>query len=138
MREDDIRLEEGYLSIEEINAIFKTIPIDITFIDKDDRVRFFGEGERIFPRTSSILGRPVQLCHPPRSVHIVNKILEAFKNGRKNSAEFWINMGGKLIYIRYFPVFDDKGSYIGTIEITQDISSIKKIEGEKRLLEWED
>jgi len=138
VREDDIRLEEGYLSIEEINAIFKTIPIDITFIDKDDRVRFFSKGERIFPRTSSILGRPVQLCHPPRSVHIVNKILEAFKNGRKNSAEFWINMGGKLIYIRYFPVFDDKGNYIGTIEITQDISSIKKIEGEKRLLEWED
>ena len=138
VRENDLKLDEGYLSLEEVSAIFKTIPVDVTFIDKDDKVRFFSGGERVFPRTPSVLGRPVQMCHPPRSVHIVNKILKAFKSGRRSSAEFWINMGGKLIYIRYIPVFDSRGNYLGTVEVTQDVSSMKKLEGEKRLLDWED
>ena len=138
VRENDLKLDEGYLSLEEVSAIFKTIPVDVTFIDKDDRVRFFSGGERIFPRTPSVLGRPVQMCHPPRSVHIVNKILKAFKSGKRSSAEFWINMGGKLIYIRYIPVFDSEGNYLGTVEVTQDVSSMKKLEGEKKLLDWED
>ena len=138
VRENDLKLDEGYLSLEEVSATFKTIPVDVTFIDKDDRVRFFSGGERIFPRTPSVLGRPVQMCHPPRSVHIVNKILKAFKSGKRSSAEFWINMGGKLIYIRYIPAFDNKGNYLGTVEVTQDVSSMRKLEGEKRLLDWED
>ena len=138
VRENDLKLDEGYLSLEEVSTIFKTIPVDVTFIDKDDRVRFFSGGERIFPRTPSVLGRPVQMCHPPRSVHIVNKILKAFKSGKRSSAEFWINMGGKLIYIRYIPVFNSEGNYLGTVEVTQDVSSMKKLEGEKRLLDWED
>lgn len=138
VRENDLKLDEGYLSLEEVSAIFKTIPVDVTFIDKDDRVRFFSGGERIFPRTPSVLGRPVQMCHPPRSVHIVNKILKAFKSGKRSSAEFWINMGGKLIHIGYIPVFNSKGNYLGTVEVTQDVSSMKKLEGEKKLLDWED
>ena len=138
VRENDLKLDEGYLSLEEVSAIFKTIPVDVTFIDKDDRVRFFSGGERIFPRTPSVLGRPVQMCHPPRSVHIVNKILKAFKSGKRSSAEFWINMGGKLIHIGYIPVFNSKDNYLGTVEVTQDVSSMKKLEGEKKLLDWED
>jgi len=138
VRENDLKLDEGYLSLEEVSAIFKTIPVDVTFIDKDDRVRFFSGGERIFPRTPSVLGRPVQMCHPPRSVHIVNKILKAFKSGKRSSAEFWINMGGKLIHIGYIPVFNSKDNYLGTVEVTQDVSSMKKLEGEKKLLDRED
>ncbi len=137
-REGDIEVENGYLSVKELNAIFKHLPVDITFIDKDDRVRFFSGGDRIFTRTPSIIGRPVQLCHPPKSVHIVNKILRAFKEGRKESAEFWIQMGPKFVYIKYVPVRDDEGNYLGTLEITQEISRLKALEGEKRLLDWRD
>ncbi|WP_048146783.1 DUF438 domain-containing protein [Pyrococcus abyssi] len=137
-REGDIDLGTGYLSVEELKAIFKALPIDITFVDKDDRVRFFSPGERIFTRTLSVLGRPVQLCHPPKSVHIVNKILKAFKEGRKKEATFWIRMGDKYVYIKYVPVFNEKGEYLGTLEITMDIAPYKKIEGEKRLLDWMD
>ncbi|AIF70169.1 diguanylate cyclase [Palaeococcus pacificus DY20341] len=137
-REGDLELETGYLSPKEINAIFKHLPVDVTFIDKDDRVRFFSGGDRIFTRTPSIIGRPVQLCHPPKSVNIVNRILKAFKEGKKDVAEFWIQMGGKFIYIKYVPVRDENGEYLGTLEITQEVSRIKALEGEKRLLDWRD
>ncbi|NJE26479.1 DUF438 domain-containing protein [Thermococcus sp. MV5] len=137
-REGDLELETGYLSIEELNAIFKHLPIDITFVDKDDRVRFFSGGERIFARTPSVIGRPVQLCHPPKSVHIVNRILTAFKEGAKNKAEFWIKMGPRYVYILYVPVRDKKGNYLGTLEVTMDIAKYKEIEGERRLLDWGD
>jgi hypothetical protein len=137
-REGDIDLGTGYLSIEELKAIFEALPVDVTFIDKDDRVRFFSPGERIFDRTMSVLGRPVQLCHPPKSVHIVNKILKAFKEGRKKEAAFWLRLGPKYVYIRYLPVFDGDGNYLGTLEITMDIEPYKRIEGEKRLLDWRD
>jgi len=136
-REGDIKLDTGYLLPEEINEMLKTIPFGITFIDKDDRVRYFSGGKRTFHRTESIIGRPVQLCHPPKSVHIVNKILRAFKEGKKDSADFWIKMGKSFIYIRYMPVRDKDGNYIGTIEIEQDVASIRELEGEKRLLDWE-
>ncbi|MCD6474341.1 MAG: DUF438 domain-containing protein [Thermoplasmata archaeon] len=134
-REDDIKLDTGYMLPEEINALFKTLPFGITFIDKDDRVRFFS-GNRIFKRTASVLGRPVQLCHPPKSVHIVEKILKAFKDGSRNKADFWIKMGDKFIYILYIPVRDENGNYMGTLEIEQEISKLKKLEGEKRILDW--
>lgn len=125
------------LSQEEINAIFKTIPVDLTFIDKDDRTRFFSAGDRIFLRTKSVLDRPVELCHPPSSVHIVKKILKAFKEGRQDKAEFWIRMKDKFVHIRYFPVRNDEGEYLGTIEVTQDVKHIRELEGEQRLLDWE-
>lgn len=136
---DTLQFDTGNLTKEEIEAILNTLPIDITFVDKDDTVRFFNKAEkRIFVRTKAILGRKVQLCHPQKSIHIVNRILEAFKKGEKDVAEFWINKDGRLIYIRYFAVRDKNGKYLGTIEVTQDLTDLKKIEGEKRLLDWKD
>ncbi len=137
-RDGDIDLGTGYVNVEELKAIFEALPVDVTFIDKDDRVRFFSPGERIFDRTMSVLGRPVQLCHPPKSVHIVNKILKAFKEGRKEEATFWLKLGPKYVHIKYVPLFDEEGEYIGTLEMTMDIAPYKKIEGEKRLLDWRD
>ena len=137
-RNGDIDLGTGYVSVKELKAIFEALPVDVTFIDRNDRVRFFSPGERIFDRTMSVLGRPVQLCHPPKSVHIVNKILRAFKEGRKKEATFWLRLGPKYVYIRYLPLFDENGNYIGTLEITMDIAPYKAIEGEKRLLDWRD
>ena len=138
MAEGVLRFETGTLTREEVEAILNTLPVDITFVDKEDAVKFFNKAEkRIFVRTKAVLGRKVQLCHPQKSVHIVNRILEAFKKGEKNVAEFWINVGGRLILIRYFAVRDKDGKYLGTMEVTQDITDLKKIEGEKRLLDWE-
>lgn len=131
-----VNFEIGSLKVEEIESIFNTIPFDATFIDKDDSVAYFNRSEeRIFPRTKSVIGRKVQQCHPPKSVHVVNKILDDFKNGDRNSADFWIDKRDRLVYIRYFPVRDKNNNYLGTLEVTQDITDIKKIEGEKRLLD---
>jgi PAS domain S-box-containing protein len=124
------------LSYEIIEAMLDTLPVEISFVDKDDTVRYFNkEGRRIFPRTRAVIGRKVQNCHPQKSVHVVNKILDDFKNKKRDSAEFWIELKGRKIYIRYFAVRDAKESYLGCLEITQDITDIQKIEGEKRLLE---
>ncbi len=136
IRDGDVKLEDGYMLPKEISAMLATMPADITFIDAEDRVRFFSGGERIFTRTKSVLGRPVQLCHPPKSVHIVNKILQAFKKGERSKAEFWIDMRGRKILIQYFAVRDGEGKYMGTLEFTQDITEIREIKGEKRLLDW--
>jgi PAS domain S-box-containing protein len=133
-----LRFETGDLTKEEVEAILNALPVDITFVDREDAVKFFNKAEkRIFVRTKAVLGRKVQLCHPQKSVHIVNRILEAFKKGEKDVAKFWINKGGRLILIRYFAVRDKDGKYLGTMEVTQDITDLKKIEGEKRLLDWE-
>ncbi|WP_448524314.1 DUF438 domain-containing protein [Pseudothermotoga sp.] len=137
-KEQDHDFQTGFLNEEELIALFKTLPLDVTFIDSNDRVRFFSHGQNIFHRTPTVIGRPVQFCHPPRSVHIVNRILQSFKEGRKNVAEFWINLAGRLVHIRYFPVRNEKGEYLGTIEVVQDVTEIKKLEGEKRLLDWKD
>jgi PAS domain S-box-containing protein len=138
MAEGTLQFETGTLTKEEIEAILNTLPVDITFVDRDDAVKFFNKAEkRIFVRTKAILGRKVQLCHPQKSIHVVNRILEAFKKGEKDVAEFWIQMGGRLIHIRYFAVRDKDGKYLGTMEVTQDITDLKKLEGEKRLLDWE-
>jgi PAS domain S-box-containing protein len=124
------------LSYEIIEAMLDTLPVEISFVDKDDTVRYFNkEGRRIFPRTRAVIGRKVQNCHPQKSVHVVNKILDDFKNKKRDSSEFWIDLKGQKIYIRYFAVRDAKQSYLGCLEITQDITDIQKIEGEKRLLE---
>ncbi len=130
-----IPFETGNLSKEEIESIFDTLPVDITFVDKDDTVRYFSQSkDRIFVRTKAVLGRKVQQCHPEKSIHVVNRILEDFKSGKRDVAEFWINFEGKLIHIRYFPVRGKSGEYLGCLEVTQDITGIKKMEGEKRLL----
>lgn len=133
-----LQFETGSLSKEEVEAVLDSLPVDISFIDKEDRVKYFNKAEgRIFVRTKAVIGRKVQLCHPQKSVHIVNKILEAFKTGKKDVAEFWINLNDRLILIRYFAARDKNGKYLGTVEVTQNITDIKKIQGEKRLLDWE-
>ena len=120
-------------------AVLNTLPVDITFVDKKDRVRYFSDSkERIFVRTKSVLGRKVQHCHPPQSVDVVEKILKSFKEGQRDSVDFWIDFNGKFVYIRYFAVRDKQGRYLGTLEVTQDIKEIQKLEREKRLLDERD
>lgn len=132
-----MKFENGSLSKIEVEGILDALPIDLSFVDKSDRVKYFNKAEkRIFVRTKSVIGRKVELCHPQKSVHVVTKIIEAFKAGKKDVAEFWINMGGRLVHIRYFAVRDQNKKYLGTLEVTQDLTDIKKIEGEKRLLDW--
>ncbi|MGQ9788768.1 MAG: DUF438 domain-containing protein [Candidatus Hadarchaeaceae archaeon] len=130
-----IFLPSGEMRLDELTHILNTLPVDITFVDKDDVVKYYSETkDRIFVRTKAVLGRKVQNCHPPQSVHVVEKILKSFKEGRRDRADFWINLNGRLIYIRYFAVRDKDRNYLGTLEVTQDITEIKKIEGERRLL----
>ena len=127
--------DTGELSGEQIDAILNTLPFDITFIDETDTFCYFNKPpDQLFPRTRAALGRKVQNCHPEKSVHLVNQILTEFRSGERNMADFWIDMGGKKVYIRYFPVRDKAGKYLGCIEVTQDIAEIQKIEGQKRLL----
>lgn len=130
-----IALPTGVLRTEELVRMLDTLPIDITFVDKDDTVKYFSQGaERVFPRTKAIIGRKVSNCHPPASVHIVEKLVEDFKTGRKESEDFWIDMGEKYILIRYFAVRSEKGEYLGVLEVTQNIRPIQEIKGEKRLV----
>jgi uncharacterized protein len=129
--------DEGYMTVEQVNLLFRTMPLDITYVDENDKVIFYNRGEeRVFPRSAGIIGREVKFCHPPKSVDTVLKILEEFKKGNKNETSFWINYKERLIYIRYFAVRDNDKKYRGVIEISQDITDIKKIEGEQRLLDW--
>jgi DUF438 domain-containing protein len=131
-------LDTGQMTLEQINLMLKHLPVDLTFVDKDDRVAYYSEGpERIFPRSPAIIGREVRNCHPPKSVHIVNKILDAFKSGARDTAEFWIELGGKFIYIRYFAVRDSNGYYRGTLEVSQDLTEIRNLAGQQRLLDWD-
>jgi len=137
MPEGVLKFETGTLTKEEVEAILDTLPVDVSFVDKDDAVKYFNKAEkRIFARTKAVLGRKVQMCHPQKSVHIVNKIVEGFKSGKRDVADFWIQLGGRLVLIRYFAVRDKNGKYLGTLEVTQDLTDLKKIEGEKRLLDW--
>ena len=130
--------DEGYMTIEQVNLLLKTLPIDITFVDEYDKVIFYNRGEeRVFPRSAGIIGREVKFCHPPKSVGTVLKIVEAFRAGTQNEANFWFNYRGRLIYVLYFAVRDAQKNYKGVIEMSQDITDIKLIEGERRLLEWE-
>lgn len=137
-KKGELSLNTGFLSIEQLDSILTTLPIDLSFVDENDNVRYYTEGkERIFPRSPGVIGRNVEKCHPPKSVHIVKRILDEFKAGKKESAEFWIQMGGKFLHIRYFPVRNKDGKYLGTLEFSQDITEIRKLEGERRLLNWE-
>jgi len=125
------------LNKEQLEGLLEAIPIEISFVDENDLVKFWNKHEtRTFKRPVSVLGKSVQNCHPKHSVDKVNQILSDFKSGKRNSAEFWIDLKGRKIYIRYFAVRDKAGSYLGTLEATQDITEIKKIEGEKGLLDY--
>lgn len=132
---DAVSLPTGTLSVAEITALLDTLPVDVTFVGNDDTVRYFNQAaDRIFPRAHAVIGRTVQNCHPQKSLDRVQAILDGFRNGTLPVAEFWIPMGERLIHIRYLPVRDGSGAYLGCLEVTQDIAPIKKIEGEKRLL----
>jgi len=132
-----LALETGLLSLEQVNLVLNHLPVELSFIDENDEVRFYSGGDtRIFPRSPQVIGRKVQNCHPPKSVHVVNRILEAFKAGTKDSAEFWIELQGMFLHIRYFAVRDGQQRYRGTLEVTQDVTAIRKLEGQRRLLDW--
>jgi DUF438 domain-containing protein len=132
-----IKLPTGMFNVNELNSIFNTMPFDLTFVDKEDNVKFFSHGiERIFQRSKAILGRKVQYCHPPSSVHIVEKILKDFKSGEQDKASFWINFKERFIYISYYALRDEEKNYLGTLEVTQDLTELRKLDGERRILEY--
>ena len=139
VREDAISLPTGTLSLKELIPLLNTLPVDLTFVDAEDKVRYFSEGkERVFHRTRSVIGRTVQNCHPPQSVDGVEKILTSFKEGKQDYTDFWLNYRGRYVYIRYLAVRNKEGEYLGTLEVSEDITKIKKLEGEKRLLDERD
>ena len=124
------------LSIETLEAVFDTMPVDITFVDATDTVRYYSKGDaRIFKRSPAVIGRKVEDCHPLASLHKVSQVVSELKAGKKDVVEFWIDLKGRKIFIRYFAVRDKNGGYIGTLEVSQDITDIQKIEGEKRLMD---
>jgi DUF438 domain-containing protein len=130
-----IEFDAGIMTPDEVNAVFNTLPFDLTFVDKDGAVKYFSMGkERIFPRPKTIIGRQVQNCHPPKSMHIVEQIVEDLKTGKKDHEDFWIKMGPRYVFIRYYAVRNSKGEYMGALEVTQDIKPIQDITGEKRLM----
>jgi len=132
-----INLEVGAITPEQINLIFKHMPFDVTYVDENDEVKYYNKGEdRVFPRSPGIIGRQVKYCHPPKSVHIVEKIVDAFKKGERSEANFWINFQDKFVYIQYFAVRDNEGNYKGVLEITYDAKTVRSLEGEQRLLDW--
>lgn len=134
-QEGAVKFDAGSLLPEEINAILNTLPLDMTFVDKNDKVKYFTQGkERIFDRPLTILGREVSMCHPPQSVHVVEQIVEDLRSGKKDNEDFWIKMGPLFVYIRYFAVRGKDGEFLGTLEITQNIKPITELEGEKRLM----
>jgi DUF438 domain-containing protein len=133
-----LNLDTGQLTAEQVNLVLTHLPIDISFVNENDEVAYYSATpERLFPRSPGVIGRKVQNCHPPKSVDMVEKILMSFKTGTKDVAEFWIQMRGKVIHIRYFAVRDSAGTYRGCLEVSQDITQIQKITGQKRLLDWE-
>jgi len=132
-----IQLSTGKLNLEQLELIFSHLPVDMTYVDENDEVKYYSDPRhRIFPRTRSIIGRKVQNCHPHESVHIVNQIVEAFKKGEKDEASFWIKIGEKFILIKYFAIRNEKNNYKGALEVSQEISDIQKLTGERRLLDW--
>ena len=136
---DKVKLPTGSFTPEELEGFLNSLPVDFTFVDKDDKVKYFSEGrDRVFPRSKAIIGRLVQYCHPPSSVHIVDQILDDFKSGKQDKAKFWIPMGDKFVHIAYFAVKDKNGDYLGTVEMSHDVSEYRKLEGERRILNYED
>jgi len=133
-----VQFPSGTLSFEQLLGLFNNLPVDLTFVDAQDRVAFFSEGpDRVFARSRAIIGRSVQNCHPPKSMATVERILADFKAGRQGVSEFWIEMGGKFVHIRYFAVRDEAGGYLGTLEVTQDLTRLRALQGERRLLQYD-
>lgn len=136
--ENTFHYDEGYMTPEQVNLLLRFLPVDITYVDENDKVIFYNRGEdRVFPRSKGIIGREVKFCHPPKSVHMVLRIVDEFRAGTKDVAEFWINFKGRMIHIRYFAVRDKEKNYRGVIEMSQDVTDIQKLEGQKRLLDWD-
>jgi hypothetical protein len=133
-----LQMKTGKMTLEQVNLMLTHLPLDLSFIDENDNVLYYSDvPHRLFPRSPGVIGRNVKNCHPPKSQHIVMKILDAFKKGTKDVAEFWLDVKGNFIHIRYFAVRDKEGKYIGTLEVSQDITKIRKLEGTQRLLNWE-
>ena len=129
-------LKTGGLSLEELNLVLGALPLDFQYVDEHDKVRFYSEGHRVFPRSPGVIGRKVQNCHPPASVHKVQQIIDAFRAGEKDNAEFWIEMQGKFLHIQYFAIRDEAGAYRGVVETVQDATGVRALEGQRRLLDW--
>jgi len=138
VKEGTSHYDEGYMTPEQVNLLLKFMPLDITYVDENDKVIFYNRGDdRVFPRSKGIIGREVKFCHPPKSVDMVIRIVDEFRAGTKDVAEFWFNFKGRVIYIRYFAIRDENKKYRGVIEMSQDITDIQKLEGQKRLLDWD-
>jgi uncharacterized protein len=129
-------LPTGALTLAQLDLLFRMLPFDLTYVDENDRVRFYSEGERVFPRSPGAIGREVRNCHPPKSLAKVEAILSEFKAGTKDVAEFWIEMGPKFIHIRYYALRDEAGAYKGCLEVVQDVSHIRALTGERRIVDW--
>ncbi len=136
-REGLLPLTTGALTLEQLDLVLRHLPVDITFVDENGRVRYYSEGHRVFPRAPAIVGREVRDCHPPKSVAVVERIIEAFRSGERDTAEFWIELHGRFVHIRYFAVRDDGGAFRGVLEVTQDATEVRALEGQRRLLDWE-
>ena len=134
---DALGLSTGALTLEQVDLMLTHLPVDVSFVDEKDEVRYYSDvKDRIFPRSPGVIGRKVQDCHPPASVKIVQNILDAFRSSEKDTAEFWIELQGRFLHVRYFAVRDSSGTYRGTLEVSQDVTSIRKLKGERRLLDW--
>lgn len=132
-----VHLTTGALDPRVLNRILCSLPLDLSFVDADDRVAYYSDGpHRIFPRSAAVIGRNVRNCHPPKSVHVVENILAGFRSGARDTAEFWIELDGKFLHIRYFAVRDMDGVYLGCLEVSQDVTGIRALTGQRRLLEW--
>ncbi|MBN2848726.1 MAG: DUF438 domain-containing protein [Coriobacteriia bacterium] len=131
-----LTLKTGALTREQIDLMIGVLPFDLSFVDEDDRVRFYSEGERIFPRSPAVIGREVRNCHPPKSVHKVEEIIASFRAGEKDVASFWLTLGGKFLHIRYYAMRDADGTYRGCLEVAQDVTEIRALEGERRIVDW--
>ncbi|AUP79002.1 DUF438 domain-containing protein [Flavivirga eckloniae] len=136
--EDTFHYDEGYMTPEQVNLLLRFLPVDITYVDENDKVIFYNRGDdRVFARSKGIIGREVRFCHPPKSVDMVLRIVEEFRAGTKDVAEFWFNFKGRIIHIRYFAIRDKNKQYKGVVEMSQDITEIQRLEGQKRLLDWD-
>ncbi len=134
---NNVQLPSGRFSVEELLAILNTLPVDLTFVDKEDKVKYFSQGEeRVFDRNRAILGRDVRMCHPPSSVHVVEQIISDFKSGKQDRCPFWIQMQDKFIHIEYFALRNEAGEYLGTLEVSQDLTEKRKLTGDQRILSY--
>jgi hypothetical protein len=130
-------LTTGALSLAQLDLMLRALPVDVTFVDETGRVRYYSEGERVFPRSPAVIGREVRNCHPPKSVAVVERIVEEFRAGTKDIAEFWIELGERIVHIRYFALRDPDNTYRGVLEVSQDVTAIRSLEGQRRLLDWD-